>query len=480
MTERGHHAGQQFGNYHLLHLLGRGGFAEVYLGAHIHLETQAAVKVLHVQLGSQGLEQFRQEARTIAHLHHPHIVRVLEFGIEATTPFLVMDHAPGGTLRVVHPKGTRLPLERIVSYVKQVAAALQYAHEQHIIHRDVKPENMLLGTHQEIMLSDFGIAVLQQATSSLPTQKPAGTPLYMAPEQIMGRPRAASDQYALAVVAYEWLCGEPPFHGSLYELWSQHLHRPPPLLREKVPELPATVEDSILGALAKDPQQRFVSVQEFAEVLEQSSLPTHPSSPPLPAIILPQPFPRPVDESSSPTAPPVQPGVTAPPHVQSRSLLRKGIMQYLRSIQARYTSITLPLGPVEGFSLQAVFQPLTLRRDPRAAEDREREERRHLFGEAMLDENLPAVIADNGEDALAKSPQGRIVILGGPGTGKTTLLQSLMSDRLQKAQADLTAFLPLFISLPDLARSGKTLQEYLIRLSKEVGLADRSTDIKSV
>src|SRR6266853_3474593 len=125
MTDR---SGQQLGNYRLIRLLGEGGFAEVYLGEHIHLGTQAAIKVLYTQLTSESIEVFRAEARNLAHLIHPHIVRVLEFGVEGKTPFLVMDYAPNGTLRQRHPKGVVLPLPLIVTYVKQVADALQYAH----------------------------------------------------------------------------------------------------------------------------------------------------------------------------------------------------------------------------------------------------------------------------------------------------------------------------------------------------------------
>src|SRR5437660_2121610 len=118
--------GQQFGNYRLIDLLGEGGFAEVYLAEHLHLGTQAAIKLMHTQLASDDLEKFRNEARTIARLVHPHIVRVLDFGIENKTPFLVMDYASNGSLRKRHPKGTHLPLDTIVNYVKQVADALQY------------------------------------------------------------------------------------------------------------------------------------------------------------------------------------------------------------------------------------------------------------------------------------------------------------------------------------------------------------------
>ena|SRR5690242_6508772 len=135
--------GRQFGNYRLIRLIGRGGFAEVYLGEHIYLETQAAIKVLHTQLAAADIEQFRIEARTIARLEHPHIVRVLEFGVEDATPFLVMSYAPNGTLRQRHPRGVPLPLSTVVAYVKEVAPALHYAQEQKLIHRDIKPENLL-------------------------------------------------------------------------------------------------------------------------------------------------------------------------------------------------------------------------------------------------------------------------------------------------------------------------------------------------
>src|SRR6202165_4224017 len=169
-------------------------------------------------------------------------------------PYLVVEYAPNGTLRARHPKGTRLSLEQIISYVKQIAPALDYAHQQHVIHRDVKPENILLNADDEVVLSDFGIAVIQQSRDSLLTQKQAGTPIYMAPEQIQGKPTAASDQYALGVLVYEWLCGEPPFRGTLYEVFSQHLHQPPPSLCDRVPSLPLAVEDAVFGALAKEPQ----------------------------------------------------------------------------------------------------------------------------------------------------------------------------------------------------------------------------------
>lgn len=263
--------GEQLGNYQLIRLLGEGGFAEVYLGEHIHLSTQAAIKVLHTQLTSDDVGKFRTEARTIAHLIHPHIVRVLEFGVEGKTPFLVMDYAPNGTLRQRHPKGVALPLPLIVAYVKQVAYALQYAHDEKVIHRDIKPENMLLGRRNDILLSDFGIALVAQSSRYQSAQEMAGTMAYMAPEQIQGKPRPASDQYSLGVVVYEWLSGDRPFRGSLTELVGQHLSVPPPSLLEKVSSISPEVDQVVLTALAKDPKQRFGSIQAFATALEEAS-----------------------------------------------------------------------------------------------------------------------------------------------------------------------------------------------------------------
>ena len=264
--------GQQLGNYRLVSLLGRGGFAEVYLGQHVRLSMQAAIKVLHAHLSDEQIQGFQQEAETIAKLVHPHIVRVLDFDVSNDgIPFLVMDYCPNGTLRKQHLKGERVSLLTVVSYVQQVADALQYAHDEKLIHRDVKPENMLIGQRKDILLSDFGIASTAHSTSSMSTQIPVGTISYMAPEQIQAQARPASDQYALGIIVYEWLCGVRPFEGSYTEIFAKHLMVPPPLLRQKVPILSPDIEQVVLTALAKDPHQRFASVQAFANALEQAS-----------------------------------------------------------------------------------------------------------------------------------------------------------------------------------------------------------------
>jgi serine/threonine protein kinase len=279
MTDGEDRIGQQLGNYRLVRLLGEGAFAEVYLGEHVHLGRQVAIKILHTQLVKADIEKFRNEARTIAALEHPNIVSVIDFGVEDRTPYLVLTYGVQGNLRQRHPKGTQVPLATIVSYIKQVADALQYAHDAKLIHRDVKPENMLLGKHDEILLSDFGIAVMAQSTRYHSTKDMAGTMMYMAPEQIQGKPRPASDQYSLGIVVYEWLAGQRPFHGSLAELIGQHISLTPPSICAIVPSLSPAVEAVVMKALAKDPKERYARIADFSLALEQACQEPWPQTP---------------------------------------------------------------------------------------------------------------------------------------------------------------------------------------------------------
>ena len=167
-----------------------------------------------------------------------------------------------------------LPLSSVLPAVLQAACALQYLHNHHVIHCDVKPENMLLGPHNEVWLADFGIAttVPPAPGKRYSGREVRGTARYMAPEQIHGNPLPASDQYALAVMVYEWLCGQPPFHGSALGICVHHVSTPPPKLREHVPSISPAVERVVLKALGKDPHKRFAHVLEFASALKQAGL----------------------------------------------------------------------------------------------------------------------------------------------------------------------------------------------------------------
>jgi len=270
----GERIGQQLGEYRLGRLLGRSRFAEVYYGEHLELDIPVAIKVLNWRYIREGAGKFLDQACTLAQLEHPHIVRVLDMGIEDLTPFMVMNYAPYGTLREYFPKHTRLPLHMVVSYIKQVADALQYVHDQMLIHRDIKPHNMLLGPEKQVWLSDFGVAMLSHSIDgnrSSDTSDFEGTVVYAAPEQLQGQPQRSSDQYALAVVAYEWLTGEWPFTGTFNDIVRQHLFDLPPRLRRKGLDIPEGVERVILKALEKDPDRRFESVKAFADELEWAS-----------------------------------------------------------------------------------------------------------------------------------------------------------------------------------------------------------------
>ncbi|HXH26609.1 MAG TPA: serine/threonine-protein kinase, partial [Candidatus Acidoferrum sp.] len=192
------------------------------------------IKVLIGTLDETSIKQFKEEAQRLSDLQHPHIVAVYDFS-PAPEPYLAMTYAENGTLRQRHKRGSIVPIELVVQYIKQVAEALQYSHDQGLIHRDVKPENLLLSTSGNVLLSDFGIVALAQNSTSQKTVNVAGSASYMAPEQIMGKPRFASDQYAVAVMAYEWLCGTLPFVGdNFHVVYFGHLHREPKPLHEIV------------------------------------------------------------------------------------------------------------------------------------------------------------------------------------------------------------------------------------------------------
>ena len=264
------HLGQRFGNYLLISWLGRGGFASVYQGIHVYLETPAAIKILHTSLTGDDERRFHSEARFAARLVHPHIIRVLDFGIEGHQPYLLMDYAPHGSLQQRHPFGMPLAPVLVCEYAQQIASALQYLHQEGLIHRDVKPGNVLLGARDDLLLSDFGITIATHEQRMTDERIVLGTTAYMAPEQIHGEAFFASDQYALGVMVYEWLCGALPFQGTPLLVMQQHLHEQPPSLRTRNPAISPAVEEVVLRALAKNPRERFESVQDFADALDEA------------------------------------------------------------------------------------------------------------------------------------------------------------------------------------------------------------------
>ena len=269
-----HHVRQAFGRYHTIKLLGVGGFAQVYLAE--ANGSQVAIKVLNAPaIDESEMQLFINEAQKLSQLQHPHIVKVLDFNVKGNTPYLVMEYAPNGTLAQKHRDKSPLPYPTIVTYVNQIASALQYVHDRNLVHCDVKPPNLLLGKNNEVILGDFGI-VTATRTNVAPTMDHIhGTAPYMAPEHSAGRPVRASDQYSLAVIIYEWLCGQLPFQGSPDAIYRQHqMDEPPPLRRkDNGASIQLQITRVVLKALEKDPKRRYTTVQEFARALEKALQP---------------------------------------------------------------------------------------------------------------------------------------------------------------------------------------------------------------
>ncbi len=349
---------QSIGDYRLLHLLGKGKFGTIYLAEHLHDHTSAAVKVLHIPLTDRDdFRAFLNEARTVRLRHH-NIVPILDFGLSRDDlPYLVMAYAEKGTLRDRYPKGAQLSYETIDTYVQQLASALQYAHNRRIIHRDVKPENMLLRSDGTVQLSDFGIAKISEIASFSSLHKVLGTPAYAAPEQSLAKPCPASDQYALAIVVYEWLAGHRPFQGDPLAVMLHHQKDTPPPLRSVRPDVSPQIEQVIFNALAKAPQDRFPTIMHFAHALHtalQNAIPTQilpnldtpPIAPsPIAPVISPEPLPTPMLPASTypvhaNTSTPPQPVSAPPPSAKIPNAKPFEIPKSTSALQKRLTTIS--------------------------------------------------------------------------------------------------------------------------------------------
>ena len=266
------HMGQQFGTYQLTSLLAETAITEVYHGEQRYSHIDVAIKLLrHPFATSEAIDAFRGEARALAALIHPHIVRIQSFDVQNQIGFLVMDFAPGGSLRQRHPSGELVPLETIVGYTKQAADALQSIHDQRIVHQDLKPESLLVGHQDEILLAGFYLASAYPPADAQPPEEGRVVTAYLAPEQLQGKAYPASDQYSLGIIVYEWLSGALPFQGAGAELAQHILKSAPPTLQQGTLAVSPVIERVVMRALAKDPAKRFASVQAFASALEEAA-----------------------------------------------------------------------------------------------------------------------------------------------------------------------------------------------------------------
>jgi len=273
--------GKTIGRVRIDKYLARGGMAEVYLGSHLSLDRQVAVKVLHSYIEEDPglLARFQREAKVVAALRHPNIVQIFDFDATEGHPYIVMEYLKGPTLstylRGLHDRGERIPPHQVARLLKALTAALDYAHGQGVIHRDIKPGNIMLhGPADEIRLdqpltgdveaviTDFGLVRIEHAASQTASGMVSGTPSYMAPEQARGdKTDHRTDIYSLGVVLYEMLAGRVPFEAdSTMSVMYMQINEPPP----PVPGVSPAVQAVINRALAKNPNDRFQTCREMA------------------------------------------------------------------------------------------------------------------------------------------------------------------------------------------------------------------------
>jgi eukaryotic-like serine/threonine-protein kinase len=258
--------------YELEELVGSGGMSTVFRARDTQLDRRVAIKILHEQYAAdpEYVERFRREARAVARLSHPNIVTVIDRGVDDGRQFIVFEHVEGENLKELVLRTGRLPVRRALELALAVADGLAFAHQQGLVHRDVKPQNVLLNREGEVKVTDFGIArSLHVEHGVTQTGTVLGTGEYLAPEQASGKPVSpATDVYSLGIVLWELLAGDVPFLGDNFVAVAlRHVNEPPPSLRERRPDVSPRLEAAVDRALAKDPAQRFPSMAAFAKAL---------------------------------------------------------------------------------------------------------------------------------------------------------------------------------------------------------------------
>jgi eukaryotic-like serine/threonine-protein kinase len=260
------------GRYELEELVGSGGMSSVFKAHDRLLERRVALKVLHSHFtdDDEYVERFRREARAVAQLSHPNIVTIIDRGEDEGRQFIVFELVEGRTLKEILDEEGRLPVRRALEIAIQVARGLAFAHENGLVHRDVKPQNVILNGDGRAKVTDFGIARSLDVQGVTQSGTVLGTSNYIAPEQASGRPvDQTTDVYSLGVVLFELLSGEVPFPGeSFVAVAMQHVSEPPPSLLEVRPDVPARVAHAVDRALEKDPSARFPTMDAFAAELQ--------------------------------------------------------------------------------------------------------------------------------------------------------------------------------------------------------------------
>jgi serine/threonine protein kinase len=267
--------GDLIGSFEVRRLLGKGGMGAVYLAHDPSLDREVAVKVLPNRLARDGaiVARFQREARSLAKLRHPNLMHIYTVGEYGGRPFFAMEYVRGSTLKSVIAKTGPLPPEQALHICGEVMSALAKVHKAEMVHRDIKPGNIMVDEDGRAVLMDFGLAREEQDLSLTADHTVLGTPSYMSPEQARGdRVDARTDIYSLGIVLYEMLAGAPPFKGKTsFELLRQHIEAAVPPLLEARPDLPAAYDSVVRAALAKPPGDRFQTVGQMAAALAEIS-----------------------------------------------------------------------------------------------------------------------------------------------------------------------------------------------------------------
>jgi serine/threonine-protein kinase len=264
----------EVGGYRIVEAIGKGGTSVVYRAEHVRLGRTAALKLLTPQLGESDFrDRFLRESKLAASLDHPNIVPVYDAGEEDGLLYIAMACVDGSDLKALLVEEGRLPLRRALRIVSQIASALDAAHARGLVHRDVKPANILVGPNDRALLSDFGVVKELTSGGATRTGSFVGTIEYCAPEQIEGRDvDQRADVYALACVFYECIVGTSPFHRSSdVAILNAHLHDAPPKLTRAAPDLPSDLETVLSKALSKSPLDRYGSCGEFVAAVRAGS-----------------------------------------------------------------------------------------------------------------------------------------------------------------------------------------------------------------
>jgi len=267
--------GQKLGQYEVTELLGQGGMATVYKAHQESIDRYVAIKVLppHAALDEQFIERFQLEAKTIGSLQHPHILPLYDYGTQEDILYLVMAYVEGGALEDILENRETLTVRRIEKILREIASALDYANRRGVIHRDVKPANILIDSEGHALLADFGIVKMMGNDANLTGTGVVGTPAYIAPEQGQGELNidGRADLYSLACVVYEMLSGLQPFRAeTMMKVVLQHITEPPPCLLDVSPDLPPAVDGVMKKAMAKNPDDRYATAVDFAEALSHA------------------------------------------------------------------------------------------------------------------------------------------------------------------------------------------------------------------